>query len=200
MRFDLVRKVVGADAVGGAHADDVVAEVQLVGARQVFFRGLPVVALREHDDDGHVALALFAQDVGHGVIARRQVFAAVDREEDEVRGFERDRRLRRDVFFQVLVGRSAADAARVEQQVVGFFAEHAERHVVARGAGDVRHDGTALAHEPVEQRGFARIRAADDRDGREFCHDRGSVAEDVAWSPYSAIIRPCPRFRMIRRP
>ena len=57
----------------------------------------------------------------------------------------------------------AADARRVDEDILRALMHDRLVHRVARGAGDRRNDGPLLAGERVQQRRFADVRPADDR-------------------------------------
>ncbi len=57
----------------------------------------------------------------------------------------------------------AADAGGVDEDVFHAVMQQALIHGIARGAGHRRDDGPLLAHQRIQQRGFADVRAANDR-------------------------------------
>ena len=113
---------------------------------------------------------LLAQNIDDRVITAREFLAAVDGEDDDVGALEREHRLLVDVLLEVLVLRSTTHTAGIQQQVIHRFAFDAVRHVIARGPGDLAHDGFALTDHPIEERGLAGIGPADNGDDGEGGH------------------------------
>ena len=147
--------------------------------------GLPSLRLgptRSHllttDDDAAAGLVRVAAD---GSVERGDAFGGVDDQDGEVCGFEVLASHDDGEFFRHQVGLAlAADAGGVNEAEVVIVAGDELIDGIARGAGDGRHDGAVSPGEGVEQRGFADVGAADDRD-LCFAGFVFAVAAELVW-------------------
>ena len=102
-----------------------------------------------------------AQDAGEDLVARGDALAGVDQEQHHVRFLDGQFGLGAHARFQAVVV-DVLEAGRVDQDQVEVAQAAAGEAAVAGDAGPVVDDGELLAGQPVEQRGLADVRPADD--------------------------------------
>ena len=148
-----------------------VAEAEPVELQRVRLAPGLVDLVRDQED----RLVRVPEDRRQLLVARRDPGPGVDDEEDEVGFGDRRPRLVGDLLGQRrAVG--DVDAARVDEQeaVAGPLAD--ELLAVARDSGCLVDDGLASAGQPVDERGLADVREADDGDRAEQLVVHGGVA------------------------
>src|ERR1035437_1064578 len=121
---------------------------------------LHLVPLVDTDDERAPALMGVA---GDGGVERHNALGAVQHEQHDMRhadvaALHDDAHLLRHVARLAL----AADARRVDQDILRALVDHGLVHRIARGSGDGRNNRPLFTGERVEQGRFAHIRPADD--------------------------------------
>ncbi len=158
---EIVEQVAGAVAVHRGERDRV-AEAEPVELERVrLLRG--VVDLVRQDEHG---LVREAEDLRDLLVARRRADARVDDEEHEVGLLDRLARLVRDRARDLGVVRDV-DPAGVDHEEAAAVPLDLELLAVARHARRLVHDRCARLGQPVDERGLADVREADDRDGAD---------------------------------
>ncbi len=141
----------------GADADDF-AEAEPIKLGRLWIERLGI-ALIGH---AHNRLLDVAQPLGDFFIQSENAGPPINDKENDLGLIDGHRDLPFDVFGQIVhVG--DADAAGIHQFDVARIDGYKRGNAVAGHAGGRIDDGDAPARQPVEQRGFAHIRAANDR-------------------------------------
>ena len=125
-------------------------------------RGGEQVPLVDDDDHRAAALVRIAADVG---VVGGHAFGSVDHEQGDVAGFEMTAGHDDGEFFGHQMGLAlAADAGGVDEAQALAFVLDDFVDGVARGACNGRNDGPRSSGKRIEQRRFADVGTADDRD------------------------------------
>src|ERR1022692_3296575 len=136
---------------------------------------LYLVPLFDADDERAPALVGIT---GDGGVQRDDAFGSVQHEEDDVGHADVAARHDDAHLLRHVAGFSlAADARRVDEDILRTLVDHGLVHRIAGSAGHGRHNGPLFAGEGVEQGRFAHVRAADDghldtRRGGRILHRR----------------------------
>ena len=125
-----------------------------------------MVGFVKKEDDGNVR---FTEVVRDALVDRGKVIPAVQHEEDEVRRFYGNVRLRLHLFRKA-VAQARADTARVHDFTGAVRNPAGGGEPVAGDAGFIMHDGDAPACHSIEDGGFPDIGPAYDGDGGDVLH------------------------------
>ena len=161
-----IQQVAGAVAVHAGNRDQL-AQAQGVKVIQLHGGVAHLVAFVYRNDH---RLAAAAQHGRHFLILRRHAGAHVHHHHDAVRCINGQLRLLTDVAYNAVVA-LRLDAAGINQQHFVVQPLAVAEDPVPGNTGGILHNGKALAHQLVEQGGFAHVGAAHHRHDR-FAHWR----------------------------
>ena len=134
--------------------------------------GLALVVVLEEVplvEEYHQGTAALDREISNLLVLLRHARGGVDDEQRDVRAIDSAEPSDHGVVLDILIDRALlTDARGIDHAITLAVALDNRVDGIARGTGDIAHDGAVIADHLIEERGLAGVRSADDGDAQRI--------------------------------